>query len=637
METLMQSLSWGEAAFAQAKQAQKPIFLWIGCPGEAPRYGAETLALLREQYIAIAVEGEKRPDVAAVYRAACRAMTGRESSPICALLTPGGQPFYAAPSPPEAELTAALQEGAEQWTHRREKTLRMAAELTKAISQEFQAAPAPIQLDARLLRGAMRAYAAAFDGQWGGLGIAGKQFMPQALLCLLRHGTLAEDARALDMALLTLRRMCEGSVFDHVGGGFLHGAEDRTWGSPKPEKHLLDNALLARAYFEAWQRTHRPLYRNVAERTLHYAMRELADEAGGFYAIERDESEGAYYRLSRPEIVSLLGRDDGAAYCYYYNIDQDGIPQRIGHDGGIETMRMAALNETVRAYRAERRPLKREALMLTADNAQMIATLAYAYQCTGDAAYLNAAVRCALFLHAKMTDANGHLYGHWDGRAAGQGSLRDYAALAQAALSLYRATLEDRWLTWAVHLSRAMLARFEDRQRGGFFLTPHDGEALIARPKETMDGDAPSSNAMALAVLAELAALDIGEGWAEAAKRQALFLSGWMADAPLAHMGALAAALPLLHTPTLLTAYATPLEHEALLGALRDAYRPLLFIKAAPPGAAGSSWRLKGRGGMPPLLSLSAVIDALRADGNFAMQPENATAIFTIPTRLFTK
>ncbi len=615
---------FGDAAFDKAKAESKPVFLSIGYSAchwchvmERESYRDASVAeAINRSFVPVLVDREQRPDVDAVYMAACQQMTGQGGWPLTAILTPAGQPFFVATYLTRARLLAVLKEVTAQWEKRRDKVIETGARLSRAVREQFDAKWEPAEVDPRAFHNAVRAYASAFDAEWGGIGDAPKFPMPHTAAFLIRYARIAANARALSMAETSLLRMCEGGVFDHVGGGFMRYATDRRWAEPHYEKMLNDNALLAQAYMEAWRATDRAVYRSVAERTLAYVLREMTDDAGCFFTSQDADAngvEGAFYLLSRKELVALLGKEDGAAYAAYFGVRDHSLPHRIGYDGGIETMRMAALSEQVRAYRSERMPLGRDDKVIAAWNGAMITALADAYGATGDARWLDAATRAAVSLSERLERIEGGMAHAWHGgKASGEGLLDDYAEVANGSIALYRATLEERWLVHAVSLARTMLERFEDHEKGGFYLTPADGEALPARPKETYDGAHPSGNSAALLTLSSLAALDIGDGWTQAAARQLRFLSGEMADAPLQHMAALSAALPLVFAPALLESRAGAQENEALLAALRGRYDPLLFVKGNPPAPGGSRWRLcKGATCLPAFERVEEAIAAL--------------------------
>ncbi len=625
MHNTIQWLPWGREAFEKAKTEQKPVFLHIGFPSchwchvmeRESFHDPEVADYLNQNYICVNVDREERPDVDAVYMAACQSMTGQGGWPLTALLSPSQEPFYVATYMSKADFLALLRETIDLWQTERGKLATISGGLKQAVKAIFDHGTPSAPPERRIMRNAVRAYGAIYDSEWGGTGITPKFPMPHTLQFLLRLSHLEKDHNALAMAEHTLQRMCEGSLFDHVGGGFMRYATDRRWVKPHYEKMLSDNAMLIDAYLEAWQITGRNLYRSVAERTIHYVMDEMTSMKGGFYASQDADSEGqegAYYHLTRRELISLLGKSDGEAYASYYGLtDQGTAPHRLNHEGGIETQRMASLSQRIKIYRAKRMPLKRDDKIVTSWNGMMIVALANAYTVLGNKVYLAIAKKAALWTANHMQQLENTLFAHWrDDIAQGEGLLNDYAQTALAALTLYRATLEDHWLSWAVNLARTMLSHFEDREKGGFFLTPHGGEPLIARPKETYDGAEPSGNALALQVLTTLSALNVGEGWEEAARRQAAFLSGVAADAPTQHMAGLTGVLPLVYPISLLEAHATASENEKLLENLRGRYMPLLFLKATQPGAGGNNWRLcQGTSCLTPFQVMEQAVAAL--------------------------
>lgn len=624
MQKMVRWLSWDQEAFQKAKQEQKPVFLHIGFPSchwchvlEAESFhDAQVAQILNDSFICIHVDREQRPDIDAIYMTACQVMTGQGGWPLIALLNAAQQPFFVATYMKKEELITLLQETVQHWTKYRDRFTNMGTQLSQAIRDQFSHVTPQVDMEVRMMEQGVRAYAAAFDAQWGGIGYAPKFPMPQTLLFLLRQYAAAKDQRALQMAEYTLTKMCEGALFDHVGGGFMRYATDRQWAVPHFEKMLNDNAALIQVYIEAWQLTGRSIYRNVAERTLAYIGTEMTDKEGGFYASQDADAkgvEGAYYHFTPNELYTLLGKENGEAYVKYYSIENTGQPNRIGHSGGIVTQRMASLNETVYTYRMERMPLSRDEKIVTAWNAMMIQSFVTAYLAFDEITYLEKAIAAAEFIRKRILQSNGTVRICWrDGEAIGEGLLDDYAQLAMAALLLYRATLEDRWLTWAVHLSRMILERYEDRENGGFFMTAHGSEKTIARPKETFDASGASGNAATLSVLVTLSMLDVGEGWADASARQMTFLSGHIASDPLHHMSSLLYAMPLLYPVTLLDAQADASENQKLLDALRGQYTPFLYVKAIPPGLHGNLWCLcKGTTCLAPFQEMELLLAAL--------------------------
>jgi uncharacterized protein len=141
-------------------------------------------------------------------------------------------------------------------------------------------------------------------------------------------------------------------------------------------------------------------------------------------------------------------------------------------------------------------------------NALMIAALAEAGAVLDRPDYLEAATACADFVWTKLRDADGRLLRSWkDGEAKLNAYLEDHAYLVEALLTLYEAGFDTRWFDAARETADAMIERFADPERGGFFTTSHDHDALIARRKDVDDHPIPSGNSSAAFGLLRLAAL----------------------------------------------------------------------------------------------------------------------------------
>ena len=91
------------------------------------------------------------------------------------------------------------------------------------------------------------------------------------------------------------------------------------------------------------------------------------------------------------------------------------------------------------------------------------------------------------------------------GRATGSGFLDDYANVANGLYELHVATGELRWLEESRRLALLAVELFADDERGGFFLTPVDGEELVVRTKDLDDNPIPSGSSMLAYVLLRLA------------------------------------------------------------------------------------------------------------------------------------
>ena len=324
---------WGPSAFDAALRENKPIFLSVGystchwCHVMAHEsFEDEAVAeAINRDYIPIKVDREERPDVDAVYMAACVALNGSGGWPLTVLLTPQGKPFRAGTYLPKKQLLSLLEQAAKLWHENRRGVLQAGELLTEHLQKERESEPdAPGR---ELAETAAAQLARSFDAAWGGFGPAPKFPTPHNLLFLLRYARLTGDDEARNMAERTLEHMYRGGIFDHIGGGFCRYSTDGKWLVPHFEKMLYDNALLALAYTEAYEHTRRPIWRKIARRTLDYALRELSDPLGGFRCGQDADSEGVegkYYLLTPEDVSEALDADAARRFCERFDVTPGG-------------------------------------------------------------------------------------------------------------------------------------------------------------------------------------------------------------------------------------------------------------------------------------------------------------------------
>lgn len=595
---------WGPEVFEEAKRTDKPVLLSIGystchwCHVMAHEsFEDETVAqAVNAAFLPVKVDREERPDVDAVYMAACLAMNGSGGWPLTVLLTPDQKPFWAGTYLPKDQLLHLLRKAARLWREDRAGVLVTGDTLTAHLQQEGQARPGTPSRE--LVRQAVSQFAQSYDERWGGFGAAPKFPTPHNLIFLLRYAQLAKEEHAREMALHTLNNMYRGGLFDHVGGGFSRYSTDQHWLVPHFEKMLYDNALLALAYTEAFQHARCPIYGKITRRTLDYVLRELSGPQGGFYCgqdADSDGVEGKYYALTPDELAQALGGVDGLRFCQWYGITPEGnfegksIPNLLGQSQFDQDPEdMAALREQMYAYRLSRTALHRDDKVLTAWNGLVMAALARAGLVLDEPWYLDAARQTAEFLAEKLTTSDGRLLARWrDGDAAHPGKLDDYAFLAYGLLELYSATFDASYLTRAVGLADCLLKLFFDGERGGFYPYASNGEQLLTRTKEAYDGAMPSGNSIAALVLFRLSRLTGEMRWREAADLQLSWLAGAAEGYPAGHGFAMLACLEELW-PTaelVITAQKPP---EELRGFLREAPRLGLTVLVKTQENAGT-------------------------------------------------
>lgn len=528
---------WGDAALALAKNEHKPILLSIGyaachwCHVMAHESFEDeaTAELMNRWFINIKVDREERPDLDSIYMAAVTAMTGSGGWPMTVFLTPEGKPFFSGtyfPPQPRYGMPAfkqVLAGLAEAWQSRPEEVQTSAENITRHLQGDLlSSASWPVQTD--LLDLARCELSSRFDPTWGGFGAAPKFPQPMVLDFLLREYLRCGEPSALEMVSLTLRNMAQGGIYDQLGGGFARYSTDQRWLVPHFEKMLYDNAQLARIYLRAFQVTGDDYFRQVVEETLDYVMREMRHQDGGFYSSQDADSEGEegrFFVWNVAEVEAALGAD-ADLFMRVYNISEEGnwegqnilhLEQPPAATAVAMGLDPALANAALKRCRVKLFQLRSDRVwpglddkVLTAWNGLMLSAFAEAGRVLGRVDYLAAATANAEFLHHALRQDNGRLLRTWK---AGCGAkynayLEDYACLAEGLLSLFEATYDPRWYTWAGELAQLMLRHFKDPEKAGFYDTSDDHETLIHRPRDVQDNAMPSGNAKAAMVLFEL-------------------------------------------------------------------------------------------------------------------------------------
>jgi uncharacterized protein YyaL (SSP411 family) len=489
---------WGEEALERARSEDRPILLSIGyaachwCHVMAHESfeDAETARLQNEHFVNIKVDREERPDLDAVYMDAVVTLTGHGGWPLTVFLTPDGEPFYGGTYfPPEPRhglpsFQQVLDAVASSYRERRSDVARSAAALVEAIERSGRRAPSSDPLTESLLGEAVRGLRAGFDAPWGGFGGAPK-FPPHSVLeLLLRRGEL-------DMAERTLDGMAAGGMYDLVGGGFHRYSVDERWLVPHFEKMLYDNALLLPAYLHGWLVTGRERYREVAEETVEYMLRDLLLPEGAFASSQDADTEGV----------------EGLTYTW---TPEEGVPPALlepfEHGRSIVRGELdPELRERLLELRATRPQPGLDDKAIASWNGLALAAVAEAGRRLDRPDWIDTARTLGDFLLGPLSEGGRLRRSYRAGRATGTGYLDDYANVAHGLYELHVATGELRWLEEARRLALLAIELFADDERGGFFLTPADGEALVARTKDLDDNPAPSGNSMLAFVLLRLA------------------------------------------------------------------------------------------------------------------------------------
>lgn len=638
---------WGEEAFEKARRENKPIFLSIGystchwCHVMAHESfeNAATAKIMNELFVNVKVDREERPDVDRVYMTYVQASTGSGGWPMSVFLTPDLKPFFGATYfPPEDRygrpgFPKVLLQLSDAWKKDPAGVTKSANEAIAALS-EYSASGAPKNAAAgkEAIAKCLAQLTETFDSELGGFGGAPKFPRPVSLNFLFRvaahGGAESRDAKiAAGMALLTLRKMAEGGMHDHLGGGFHRYSVDKFWHVPHFEKMLYDQAQLASSYLDAFQLTRAVGYEKTARDILDYVRRDMTDPAGGFYSAEDADSllahgkpehaEGAFYVWTKAEIIAALGEADAKIFNRFYGVEPDGNAP-AGSDPHEEfkgrniLIQRASLADAAKQFsktedeiaaslaaskkklfdlRAKRPRPHLDDKIITAWNGLMISAFARGAQVLDEPAYLASAQKAATFIREKLWKNGALLRNYRQGASEVGGFVEDYALLIQGLLDLYEADFDVAWLQWAVELQTKQDALFADPEHGGYYSVTKDAPNILLRMKEDYDGAEPSPNSVSALNLLRLAQIANRPAYRDFAVKTIAAFADRLATAPQTMPQMLVALDASLAKPRQIV-IAGPRDSAATKALLREVQARFIPDKVLllADGGAGQKW-----------------------------------------------
>ena len=583
--------AWNEAALAQARAEGKPVLLSIGyaachwCHVMAHESfeDPDTAALMNRLFLNVKVDREERPDLDRIYQLAHQLLAQRGGGwPLTVFLTPDDlTPFFAGtyfPKEPRYGMPPFKEvlERVEQFYREHKQELsEQSVQLQEAFANmEGGTEPAAEAMDAAPIGNALGALLKSFDPRDGGFGRAPK-FPHTADLELLLHISAGPDVEqdtrntCRHMAVLSLRRMAEGGIYDHLGGGFCRYSVDQAWSIPHFEKMLYDNGSLLLLYAEAWRLTGEGLFRRTADETAAWVMAEMQSAEGGYFSsldADSEGHEGKYYVWDREEVKGLLDEKEFAAFAARYGLDDPPNFEGCWHlrvsldtarrfpsprvDGVTEVLLDAARDKLLHARTRRVHPAMDDKV-LTAWNGLMIRGMAATGRLLRRREYVDSAARAAQFIHKQLW-IDGRLYASWrSGEAKLPAYLDDHAFLLAGLLELLQAEWDGTRLVWARQLADALLQRFEDQPRGGFWFTAADRPTPLFRPKNFNDESMASGNAVAARALISLGHLCAEPRYIDAAERTLRAAFPSMQQYPDVHAAMLLALEDMLAPPTM--------------------------------------------------------------------------------------
>lgn len=525
---------WGDEAFTAAARLKRPVLLsvgystchWCHVMEEESFEDLEIATYINENFIAIKVDREERPDIDAIYMAALHALGQNGGWPMNVWLTPEKEPFYGGTYYPARDgdrgattgLLTLLKKLKYAYQTQPSEITRTSQHLARVIKKSLQPVSGSQLPPANIMKLAADYYKNNADAFYGGIGDAPKFPATTPVQFLLRYYRRTDDKNILKIVELTLTKMAAGGIYDQIGGGFHRYSTDNEWLVPHFEKMLYDNALLAIDYLETYQVTHNENYKRITNEILKYIKRDMTSPEGAFYSAtdadsftpEGKKEEGYFFTWSNDEILNILGHKRAEIIKRYYSITKNGNFEgrnilntpvslddfsknnHIDKDKLIKTINES--RQLLYKHRKTRLLPARDEKILVAWNGLMISAYARAGLILNNPDYIKQATKSANFILNKHY-INGRLFRSYkDGIAKHNAYLSDYAFFITGLLDLYEASYNIKWLNKAIELDKILIKHYEDPHNGGFYMTSNDHEKLIVREKPNYDGAEPTGN-----------------------------------------------------------------------------------------------------------------------------------------------
>jgi hypothetical protein len=535
--------TWGPEALGEAKRTNKPILLSVGyaachwCHVMAHESFEDeaTARVMNELFVNIKVDREERPDIDQIYMNALHLLGEQGGWPLTMFLTSKAEPVWGGTYFPKDSrfgrpaFVDVLREVARLFREEPARIEQNRAALLSRLSETARPA-GKVTLGLKELDAAAMQIGNMFDQINGGLRGAPKFPQPAVLEMLWRAGLRTNDARFFETVERSLARMSEGGIYDHLGGGFSRYSVDERWLVPHFEKMLYDNAQLLELLSLAWQRGKKPLFAQRARETVAWLNREMTGSESAFFAsldADSEGEEGKFYVWSYDEVIKFLGQSDGEYFARHYDIKPGGnfeghsIANRLaGLDRTAEDeSRLTQLRAKLLAVRDTRIRPGLDDKVLADWNGLMIAALVNSAIILDEPDWLAMAKRAFDFIARIMT--KGDRLGHsWrDGKLLFPGLASDFATMIRAALSLYEATAERRYLEQALAWQASFDTHYADAGTGAYYLSSDDADDLVLRPHSTQDDATPNPNSVAAHNLVRLAVFSGNDKWRTQADR----------------------------------------------------------------------------------------------------------------------
>jgi uncharacterized protein len=576
MHQPVQWYEWGEEAFAAAKRDNKPMLLDIGAVWchwchvmDRESYDdPEVARVVNENFIAVKVDRDERPDIDSRYQVAVSSISGQGGWPLTAFLTPDGKPFYGGTYfPPEdhhgrPSFKRVLSSIANAYREKHGDVVEQASMVENAISHSEAFAGHSGEFSPQVIDSIIESCLGMFDARNGGFGHAPKFFHPAVIDLVIDQYVRNGNEGLRNLFVTTLEHMARGGVYDQLGGGFHRYSVDERWIVPHFEKMSYDNSELLKNYVHAFQATGSKFFADVARDIIRWMDEWLSDrEHGGFYGSQDADysmdDDGDYFTWSVEEARSALSDDEAQVACLHYDINEVGemhhnpaknvlyvraSVEEIGKRLGLAPERvrelLASAKKKMYAARLQRPTPYVDKTVYVGWNALAISAYLEAAKVLGWETARHFALRSLDRILAEGWDPQRglrHVVAYSDSQARVRevpAVLDDYAFTILACLDAYEATGDLSYFNFAHRIADRMVERFFDSTSGGFFdtdqVTPEEQAlGVLATPRKPFqDSPTPAGNSVAAIAMSRLHAYTNDDRYREKAERTLKLFAG---------------------------------------------------------------------------------------------------------------
>lgn len=521
---------WGDKAFAAARKLDKPILLSIGyaachwCHVMAHESfeDQQTADVMNDKFINIKIDREEYPDVDKLYMDAIHAFGERGGWPLTVFLEPDGTPFWGGtyfPKQPQygrpgfAQVLEAL---SHTWNFERNKISANKSSILNALQQNSSNSQSSISISQDLLLLAANQIVSTTDKVNGGLSGAPKFPQTTIYTFLWQMFLKTGNQKYRQAVLVTLTRMCQGGIYDHLAGGFARYSVDERWLAPHFEKMLYDNALILDLLILVNKKENNRLFRQRIKETISWLQNEMKTPEGAFaasYDADSEGEEGTYYVWSYQEVKSVIPDPNRELFCKYYDITSQGnwegknIPNRLHFPDDTTPdieLQLTQAKTALLTYRSNRPKPGWDDKTLADWNGLVISMLCSAGSASLNPDWITAAQEAFSAVKQHLWN-NDTLHHSWRrGKTTNVATADDYANLIKAALNLFETTTSQHYLDDAEELATLMDKHHWNKESNGYYFASNQAKNLLIRSCHAHDEATPNANGTMLINLTKL-------------------------------------------------------------------------------------------------------------------------------------